>query len=305
MRRPASIIFKALLPLKMAINPCTTLVSVAYGRKPANWLLGLILVIVANSMNAANPSSPPAAKLALIIDDLGNHRMAGQAALALPGPLTYSFLPHTPHAWQLATQAHASDKQVMLHLPMESDQGMALGKGGLTLQMSQAVLQHTLREALASIPYVAGINNHMGSRLTRDPTAMRWLMSALQGSHLFFVDSRTTDQTVAEMVARKNLIKTARRDVFLDNLRDAAYIRGQFRKLIELARLNGWAIGIGHPYTETVAVLAEELPLLPVKGVELVPVSELTNQGSSLWHAYSSPSPRDVKNWKPLPSPIF
>ncbi len=247
----------------------------------------------------------PKAKIALIIDDLGNHKSAGEAALALPGKVTYAFLPHTPHAWEQATKAHLIDKEVMLHLPMESHHGNRLGKGGLTLEMPKVEFIDTLKESLASVPYAAGINNHMGSLLTRDPTAMRWLMSSIRNDDLFFIDSRTTEKTVAGKVAQKNLIDSASRDIFLDNEEDKEKIRKQFYKLVELAKITGQAIGIGHPYPETVAILAEELPKLEALGVELVPASELTNEGNRSWHASSSPLPKDVKNSKQSQSPIF
>lgn len=274
------------------------------------WLLAGLAGLIGFSVQAAVSAEPeeapnPPAKLALIIDDMGNQHAIGKAALALPGPVTYSFLPYTPYGRELAELAHAQHKQVMLHLPMESHQGNRLGKGALTLEMPKAEFLQTLQEAMTSIPHVEGINNHMGSLLTRDPTAMRWLMSTIREKGLFFIDSRTTEKTVAEKVARKNLIESARRDVFLDNVEDKEEIRGQLSKLIELARQNGRAIGIGHPYPETVAVLAEEIPNLAAQGVELVPASQLTNEGSILWHAYSSPLLRDVKNSKPSPSPIF
>jgi polysaccharide deacetylase 2 family uncharacterized protein YibQ len=244
-------------------------------------------------------------RIALIIDDLGNKKRAGEAALELPGPVTYAFLPHTPFAREQAVQAHRRQKEVMLHLPMESHHGNRLGKGGLKLGMRKRQFLQTVQEAVASVPHVAGINNHMGSLLTRDPTSMRWLMTSLRETNLYFIDSRTTERTVAEKVARKNLIQSARRDIFLDNEEDEALIRRQFYKLIDIARERGEAIGIGHPYPATLAVLASELPLLEELGVELVPASQLTKEGSRLWHASSSPLPKAVKNSKLSPSPIY
>ena len=273
------------------------------------WLFrGLAWVLVfctPLAVDADSDTGEPTLRIALIIDDLGNHLAAGKAALALPGPVTYSVLPHTPYGRELAEQAHEQNKQIMLHLPMEAHQGFPLGEGGLTLEMSKAEYIQTLQEALVSVPHVEGINNHMGSLLTRDPTAMRWLMSTIRENGLFFIDSRTTDKTVAEQVAKKNLVNATRRDVFLDNVQDKEMIRRQFRKLIGIAKRKGNAVGIGHPYPKTVTVLAEELPKLSKEGVELVPASQLTNEGSILWHAYSSSSPKDAKNLKQLPSPIF
>ncbi|MCU7842286.1 MAG: divergent polysaccharide deacetylase family protein [Candidatus Thiodiazotropha sp. (ex Monitilora ramsayi)] len=248
---------------------------------------------------------PERVRIALIIDDLGNQEVQGKKALALPGAITYAFLPQTPFAWQLASDAHRLNKEVMLHLPMESDLGNALGAGALTLEMSQAEFLQTLKRNLASIPFVAGVNNHMGSLLTRDPTAMRWLMNGLREAGLFFIDSRTTDATVAERVARNQFVATARRHVFLDNVQERDAVRAQLTALIDMAREQGSAIGIGHPYPETLAILTEELPKLEAAGIELVPASSLVNQGSELWHASSSPSHKAAKNSKPLPSPIY
>ncbi|MEW8145304.1 MAG: divergent polysaccharide deacetylase family protein, partial [Candidatus Thiodiazotropha endolucinida] len=82
-------------------------------------------------------------------------------------------------------------------------------------------------------------------------------------------------------------------------------IRRQLDKLLLKARSQGHAIGIAHPYPKTLAVLQEELPKLKLQGIELVPVSELINTGRPLWHAYSSPSPKDAKNSKQSPSQIY
>jgi polysaccharide deacetylase 2 family uncharacterized protein YibQ len=244
-------------------------------------------------------------RIALIIDDMGNRKHAGEQALALPGAITYSFLPQTPYARKQAIRAHELDREVMLHLPMESDLGNPLGAGALTLSMPQEEFLATLKQNLASIPFVAGVNNHMGSLLTRDPTAMRWLMGNLREADLFFIDSRTTDATLAERVARENLVASGRRHVFLDYIQDREVVRDQLATLLATARRQGSAIGIAHPYPETLAILAEVLPKLEAEGIELVPASTLTNSGSELWHASSSHLPKAVKSLKPSPSPIF
>ncbi|PVV14975.1 MAG: hypothetical protein B6D77_02590 [gamma proteobacterium symbiont of Ctena orbiculata] len=278
-----------------------------------NPYLGLIcccwLAVTSTACLADNSDrfgSPPSrVKIALIIDDLGNQLVAGERALALPGAVTYAFLPQTPFAWMLASKANRLNKEVMLHQPMESDNGNRLGNGALTLSMSRAQFTRTLQQNLASIPYVAGVNNHMGSLLTRDPTAMRWLMNELRTAGLYFIDSRTTDATVAERVASANLVATSRRHVFLDNTPQEREIRQQLRQLLKMAHTQGHAIGIAHPYPQTLAVLHQELPKLNQQGIELVPVSELIQSGRPLWHAYSSPSPKDAKSSKQSPSLIY
>jgi polysaccharide deacetylase 2 family uncharacterized protein YibQ len=243
--------------------------------------------------------------IALIIDDMGNRKEAGEQALGLPGNITYAFLPGTPHAWEQAIWAHKLNREVMLHLPMESELGKPLGMGALTQDMTRDQFLDMLKRDLASVPFVSGVNNHMGSLLTRDAKAMRWLMEGLREADLFFIDSRTTDATVAEYVAREQLVATARRHVFLDHVKDRDVVKQQLALLIATARHKGRAIGIGHPYPETLSVLAQALPRLKAEGIELVPASALTNPGRIKWHASSSPLPKAVKNSKPLPSPIF
>jgi polysaccharide deacetylase 2 family uncharacterized protein YibQ len=253
---------------------------------------------------AAESAKESAIKIALIIDDMGNHKDRGIQALKLPGAVTYAFLPQTPHTWNLASEAHRRNKEIMLHLPMESNHNNPLGRGALTLDMPKAQFLNTLRRNISSVPYLSGVNNHMGSLLTRDPTAMRWLMSVLKRKKLYFIDSRTTSATMAQRVAQRHLIPNGRRDIFLDNLPRKADIRKQWLKLLDTAQTQGRAIGIGHPYPATLEVLQDELPKLQRQGVKLVPVSQIIAR-RTLWHVSSSPSPKGVKNSKRSASQIY
>lgn len=225
---------------------------------------------------AVAEAQPPAPVIAIVLDDLGNNLALGREALALPGKLTYAFLPQTPYAARLSRQAHATARESIVHLPMQSLNHSALGAGGLTLDMDEAELQHTLMQDLASVPFVVGASNHMGSGLTRDMEIMSQLMTMLaERGELYFLDSRTHESTVAEQAARQAGVPTSRRDVFLDNQRDEAYISDQLNLLLARARRQGTAVAIGHPYPETLAVLARRLPELNGLGVELVPLSRL------------------------------
>jgi polysaccharide deacetylase 2 family uncharacterized protein YibQ len=246
---------------------------------------------------------PPA--VALIIDDLGNQLSSGLEAVALPGSINYSFLPHTPFAQRLAGAARAAGGEVLLHLPMESDGGKLLGPGGLTAGLSREQFATTIAEDLASVPYVRGVNNHMGSLLTRHPEPMHWLMQALKANHAgYFIDSRTTPDSVAEHAARAAGLPTLSRDVFLDHDVNPESIEAQFDRLLSLARERGTAIGIGHPYPETLEILARRLPELERRGIRLVHLSDLIeiDRRYQAWLLSSSPSPKAAKNLKPSPS---
>ena len=142
--------------------------------------------------------------IALIIDDIGDNLRLGLRATRLPGNVTCAFLPRTTFARKLAKSAHKRNKEVMLHLPMESEEGKAPGPGALTLDMTRSEFINTVESDLESIPYATGINNHMGSLITQHPGDMRWLMQVIRRhGNLFFVDSRTTEFTVAQQVAQE------------------------------------------------------------------------------------------------------
>jgi polysaccharide deacetylase 2 family uncharacterized protein YibQ len=214
--------------------------------------------------------------ISIIIDDLGNRRLDGLRAIELPGPVAYAVLPHTPYGSRLAGIAFQLDKEVLLHVPMASSQGKALGPGGLTRGMAQMEIQAVLDAGLASVPHVIGLNNHMGSALTRNPRVMEWVMDWVKrNGGLYFVDSLTTSRSVALHSARVAGLPAIGRDVFLDAAADTRLIHKQFLRLIEIARDRGTGLGIGHPYPETLSVLRNVLLKPSYYGVELVSVEEL------------------------------
>lgn len=220
-----------------------------------------------------------AAQLAIIIDDVGYNRPLGERAARLPGAYTLSLLPYTPHSQRLAELASGQGKELMLHAPMASLAGLELGPGALTLEMNRPQFISRLRDAIAQFPGIKGINNHMGSALTREFQPMGWVMSEARRAHLYFIDSRTTAASVAYRTAQAYGLPSASRDVFLDHQKQKAHIRQQLQSAITLARTTGRAIAIGHPYPETLDVLEHITDQwLAEQGVELVPASRLVTR---------------------------
>ncbi|KZY99923.1 hypothetical protein A3746_00365 [Oleibacter sp. HI0075] len=223
-------------------------------------LIALPALPVISSPASTTENSTPT--LIIIIDDVGNNGPLGDRAVALPGPVTLAFLPHTPHAKRLANIAAENNKGIMLHAPMANATGAALGPGALTQDMTPAELQETLSESLDSIPHVQGVNNHMGSVLTADQTAMSSIMKVVQQRGLYFIDSLTNPLSLAESEAQQAGIPTDRRDVFLDNDRSLDGLFQQFQLAMDIAERKGSAILIGHPYPETLDFLEVVLPEL-------------------------------------------
>lgn len=207
--------------------------------------------------------------------------MRDSRTLALPGPVTLAIMPDTPHATDFAREAHRAGKTVILHMPMDP----ATGPYAWHPELPLPELESRLNAALLKVPYAAGINNHMGSRMTAEPVAMTWLMAELQRRHLFFVDSRTSAKTVAAAEAQRIGLASVSRDVFLDDERTAEAITRQLQTAIKLAQKQGSAVVIGHPYPVTLDVLERELPRLKAQSVEWIDlrsmISERGNQASA------------------------
>jgi polysaccharide deacetylase 2 family uncharacterized protein YibQ len=214
------------------------------------------------------------ARVAIIIDDMG-YRYTDKHALNLPGDITYAFLPHTTYGKKLAVIANKTKNDVLIHIPMESENGKKLGPGALTSTMNEHEFSQSLEKSFAEIPFAIGINNHMGSYLTQLYQPMAWTMNFLKQHELLFLDSKTSPHSKAKQAAMDYGVPVKSRHVFLDNKLTESYINQQFNQLISFAKKNQTAIAIAHPHPETVGILNKLIPTLKSHGIELVPLSNL------------------------------
>ena len=216
-------------------------------------------------------------RVAIIIDDIGYKKSIAEQLFDLDMNITFSFLPFGPYTAILLQKARDRDCDILLHLPMEpKNLKYDPGPGALYLKMSKSQIGDTFKKDLAAVSMAIGLNNHMGSRFSEDRKAMGYLMELIKERDLFFVDSLTSAGSVGYELAGKNGVKTGKRSVFLDNEQDKEKIKKQLDVLIRLARKNGSAIGIGHPYPATVAALSEYRDTLR-ENVTLVPVHSLVH----------------------------
>ena len=215
-------------------------------------------------------------RVAIIIDDIGYDRPLLRQFLALDIPLTFAVLPESPFQRSMVKEIRSRGREIMLHQPMEPEEYPRVkpGPGALLASMSPDDLIAQLNRNLDALPGVKGVNNHMGSRLTAESARMYQVFSVLKERELFFVDSRSTVATVCRPSARMLQVPFAERDVFLDHLQDAGFVRRQFRELLREADKHGQAVAIGHPYPVTVQIFREFLPTLK-KRVTLVSASEI------------------------------
>ncbi|HUT51936.1 MAG TPA: divergent polysaccharide deacetylase family protein [bacterium] len=215
-------------------------------------------------------------RIALIIDDIGNDLAALDALLSLPVTVTFSVLPDSLHREEALERLTAAHAPVMLHLPMqplaypEEDPG----PDALLVGMDRAEIEKRVAAALDAVPTAEGVNNHMGSAFTTDREGMAAALEVIKSRGLFFIDSRTTPQTIGFALARELGMPAAERKVFLDHEENIASILAQLRALAEAADKEGTAVGIGHPYPETIAALQKAVPELVKAGYVFVPARE-------------------------------
>jgi polysaccharide deacetylase 2 family uncharacterized protein YibQ len=220
---------------------------------------------------------PPGHKpeIAIVIDDMGLNLAGSQRAIKLPAFVTLSFMPYAERLDEQTAAAREAGHELMLHMPMEPMGREDPGPGALYTTTTPAELKSRLDHALDSFEGFDGINNHMGSRFTTYAPGMEIVMNELQKRHLFFLDSRTSAQTVGFAIAQKDGLETISRDVFLDDSLSPDAIKAQLAATEKVAKHKGYAIAIGHPHDNTLGALEAWLPEAEKRGFTFVPVHDL------------------------------
>lgn len=214
-------------------------------------------------------------KIAIVIDDWGYNRNNLEILDKIKYPLTCSILPDLNYTSQLAEELHARGYEILLHLPMEPHEKYRLEKNTILTSMDEQAIREIIGEDLGKIPYTKGVSNHMGSRATEDARTVEIVLKELKKERLYFLDSLVSGKSVCSYLAKKIGVGFAKRDVFLDNEQDPAYIKSQLYKLKTKARIIGQAVGIGHDRKITLEVLKDAMPQLEKEGYKFVLVSDL------------------------------
>jgi hypothetical protein len=215
------------------------------------------------SAEKKRPSVPVTHRgIALILDDVGYDLPALRRALAFKIPMAIAILPNAPHAVEAAKLAHAAGYPVMLHMPMEpanQHYRQQMDNSFIRVGMPRQEVRRLMEGALARVPYVEGVNNHMGSGLTALEEPMRWVMEVCREHKLFFIDSRTNKDTVAARMARDSGLRWGERRVFLDDSVESELLRKSWRKTRARLAKDGFVIVIAHPHRETLDFLQKTM----------------------------------------------
>ncbi|MEQ8333071.1 divergent polysaccharide deacetylase family protein [Nisaea sp.] len=223
--------------------------------------------------------------IALVIDDVGIDRRRSDAVIALPGPMTLSFLTYAEDLARQTAAARARGHELMVHVPMQPKSADAdPGPNVLRVRDTPAQLAEKLEWGLSRFEGYVGINNHMGSRFTIDRAGMQTVMTALGSRGLFFLDSVTAPDSAGTNTARAAGVPVLTRDVFLDNEDTPEEVRFRLEQLEKIALRTGAAIAIGHPHDATISVLRDWIPDAIARGFAIVPVSALVRRRyPALW----------------------
>lgn len=214
-------------------------------------------------------------EIAIVLDDWGYNLNNLAVLKQIRYPLTLAVLPNLAFSGEVAEEAHAIGKEVILHLPMQPHEKFRLEQNTVMVSMAEAEILDIVANDIASIPHIKGASNHMGSLATEDLRTMEIVLKELKRRRLYFLDSFVTSKSVCLRAAGKLNVAFARRDIFLDNIEEPEYIKRQVYKLKYKASAYGRAIGIGHDRKVTLEVLKEIMPQLAKEGYRFVFVSKL------------------------------
>ncbi|MCH7517994.1 MAG: divergent polysaccharide deacetylase family protein [Candidatus Dadabacteria bacterium] len=226
-------------------------------------------------------------KIVIIVDDLGQTKKPIDQLLKIPASITFAVLPNLPYSSYAAEEADKRGRDVILHMPMEPKESSGYtaadaGDSTLLVGLPKDVILSKLNKSLSSVPHVKGVNNHMGSKFMENRELTELILRDLKSKGLMFVDSKTSSESKGYETALKLGMKTAQRDIFLDNSsKNSQYVKDQLKKLVNISKKRGFAIGICHPYPGTVKALSEMIPEIKNE-VEVVSISNIVNQSSKL-----------------------
>ena len=206
--------------------------------------------------------------IVLVIDDFGyRNDNISDGFLNLSIPITCAIIPGHTASKKFAEKAVSYGKEVIIHMPMESENySPGEDEYKLLTSMTSELLENKLIQAFESLPEAIGMNNHQGSKATSDSKTMTVLASVLKDRGKYFIDSRTSSLTIGEKTMISFGVPTARRNIFLDNNNDLDKIEEQMNKLANSAKKNGVAVGLGHARKNTLSVIEKVIPDLLDKG---------------------------------------
>jgi|GEM_PF-3748881 len=236
--------------------------------------------------------------IAIIIDDMGvNTEKTASVLESIKQPVTMSFLPYADNVQVQVNKAKEKGHEIILHLPWEPERDSANpGPGGLLTSDSHEILLKKLAANLDAFKGYSGINNHMGSKFSIYRDGVEVVMNELSKRHLFFLDSKTTDNSIAEKIAYEYNVPSTHRNVFLDHIETSKFVANALKEVERIANSSGSAIAIGHPKGVTINALAKWLPTLEARGFKVVKLERIIKERQTTFNAKADQLDNKAKN---------
>lgn len=218
--------------------------------------------------------------LAIVVDDFG---LVGgemlQQWLELPTEIDFAIFAGQKHSEETMNRSFAQGRETLVHVPMEpiGYPQQNPGENSILVQMDQSEVEKTLLRHINALPLCAGVNNHMGSLATTDHDIMGWVMGVLKKKGKFFLDSRTSNVSIAYQAAQKARIPAYRNDLFLDSPDiSEANLESRLRQVQELGTKNNTVIAITHCHSaQKLQYLKDFLKRIQAAGFTLIPLSQV------------------------------
>src|SRR4051812_32743936 len=242
-------------------------------------MISIFLLFTYSSMAVAETESTPRKELAIVIDDFGNDMKGTEEMLNLPISITAAIMPFLSTTARDAKLAHQKGHEVIVHLPMEPKKGKKswLGPGAITTDLSDKEIRSRVEKAIKAVPFAVGMNHHMGSKATEDERIMRIVLEVCKENGLYYLDSKTTGNSVIGKVADELSVPYLENNMFFDHIYSQEHINKQAITLMNQLNETEQLIAIGHvgiTGDKVVEVLKAYIPQYE-KQAEIVPLSTL------------------------------
>lgn len=242
----------------------------------------IIMFIVSNSMFVkAKDEEKKELKIAIVIDDFGYNAEGTKEMLELKIPLTAAVIPFEIKSKEVSELAISNGKEVIIHMPMEAENGNrgSLGKRPITTDLCDEEIENRVKAAIEEVKGAKGLNNHMGSKATKNERVMNSILKVIKENNMFFLNSKTSGKTTSRDICDKLGIKYYERDVFLDHVSTQENVEKSLEKAYEIAKEKGYAIVIGHVGSQggksTVCGIKGKVQSLEKRGVKFVFLGEI------------------------------
>jgi uncharacterized protein len=228
----------------------------------------------------ADESTDKELKAAIIIDDFGGGTGGVRDFLEGVIPITAAVMPFSEKSKEHAIWAHKNGIEVMIHLPMEPKKGKRswLGPKPITVDLSPKEVRNRVEEAIKSVPFAVGLNNHMGSLAVENEGIVRAIVQVAKEHKLYIIDSGTSSESKFPEITEELGVPLLKRDVFLDDISSSSHVRKQMIRLARVTEIKGSGIAIGHVgITGRVCSVGvfESMDEFKKRNIKIVPVSEL------------------------------